>query len=158
MFFMRNFGHDGPETFNGVGVNGKNSEFHAAMGLVNLRYIDKLLERRKKQYLRYEEEFDSSPIQALQLIDRKGYNYSYFSAVFESEKVMGHVKKELEKKHVYPRRYFYPPLNKLEYVSGETPISESISSRVLCLPLYHELKPEEQGLVIGTIKKALGNV
>lgn len=158
VYFMRNFGHDGFGKFNGLGINGKNSEFHAAMGLVNLRYIDKLLERRKEQYLRYEEEFKLVPIQTLQLTDREGYNYSYFSAVFESEHVMNIVKNALEENNIYPRRYFYPPLNQLDYVSGKTPISDSISSRVLCLPLYHELKQEEQELVIETINKALVNV
>lgn len=158
MYFMRNFGHDGPEKFNGLGINGKNSEFHAAMGLVNLKYVDDLLQRRKQQYLRYEDELDSSHIQMLQLSDRDGFNFAYFSAVFESEEIMMHVKKELENRRIYPRRYFYPSLNNLNYVSGETPICESISSRVLCLPLYHQLQNEEQELVINTINKALKNV
>lgn len=47
MSYMRNFGHDGPEKFSGVGINGKNSEFHAAMGLVNINFLDSILERRK---------------------------------------------------------------------------------------------------------------
>lgn len=158
MYFMRNFGHDGPGNFNGLGVNGKNSEFHAAMGLVNLKYVDDLLQRRKHQYQRYEKELKPESIQMLKLTDRDGFNFAYFSAVFESEATMNRVKTELEKKHIYARRYFYPSLNNLDYVSGEMPISESVSARVLCLPLYHQLKKEEQELVIETIKKTLRNV
>ena len=52
---MRNFGFNGPEAFNEVGINGKNSEFHAAMGLLNLNYIDKILENRKNITERYDE-------------------------------------------------------------------------------------------------------
>src|SRR5690606_2602089 len=53
--YMRNFGHDGPERFNGLGINGKNSEVHAAMGLTNLKYVDQILRRRKEQFLLYNE-------------------------------------------------------------------------------------------------------
>jgi dTDP-4-amino-4,6-dideoxygalactose transaminase len=41
--YIRNFGFDGPEKFAELGLNGKNSEFHAAMGLANLKYIAKLI-------------------------------------------------------------------------------------------------------------------
>jgi dTDP-4-amino-4,6-dideoxygalactose transaminase len=47
MSFMRNFGHDGPEVYREVGINGKNSEFHAAMGLVNIKKIDEIIAKRK---------------------------------------------------------------------------------------------------------------
>ena len=45
--FMRNFGFNGPEAFEELGINGKNSEFHAAMGLSNLEYIKSIHEKRK---------------------------------------------------------------------------------------------------------------
>jgi len=54
VYRMRNFGHAGPGNFEGMGINGKNSEFHAAMGLCNLKYINNILERRKVQWLAYE--------------------------------------------------------------------------------------------------------
>ncbi|MBU3677771.1 MAG: aminotransferase class I/II-fold pyridoxal phosphate-dependent enzyme, partial [Chitinophagaceae bacterium] len=55
MAYMRNFGHDGPEHFVGLGINGKNSEFHAAMGLLNLHYVDEIMEKRKELYLNYDQ-------------------------------------------------------------------------------------------------------
>ena len=57
---MRNFGHDGPENFNGVGINGKNSELHAAIGLVNPKYINDILAHRKKQVKLYNELLDDA--------------------------------------------------------------------------------------------------
>src|SRR5690606_16116739 len=46
--YMRNFGFDGPESFAELGINGKNSEFHAAMGLANLKYVDQINRKRKE--------------------------------------------------------------------------------------------------------------
>ena len=58
------------------------------------------------------------------------------------------MKAALEKHEIYPRRYFYPSLSSLNYVNGrQTPISDDISKRILCLPLYHELSEVEQELV-----------
>ncbi|TDQ19649.1 dTDP-4-amino-4,6-dideoxygalactose transaminase [Algoriphagus boseongensis] len=145
--YLRNFGHDGPEKFNGVGINGKNSEFHAAMGLVNLRHVDQIKKRRKDQYSYYLNKLSGSSVQFIQLEDEVGFNYAYFPVIFKSEKVALEVKRVLEINQIFPRRYFYPSLSKLDYVSGNTPISDDISSRILCLPVYHELTVEEQDLV-----------
>lgn len=60
MAYMRNFGHNGPEAFFGIGINGKNSEFHAAMGLCNFNYIDAILEKRKKDSLYYDEKLENN--------------------------------------------------------------------------------------------------
>ena len=59
---------------------------------------------------------------------------------------------------VFPRRYFYPSLNTLEYVAyQECPISEDISKRILCLPLFYDLREEEQLLITKTIQRTLNN-
>jgi dTDP-4-amino-4,6-dideoxygalactose transaminase len=79
--YMRNFGHNGQEAFWGVGINGKNSEFHAAMGVVNLRYAKAVLEKRKSQWRFYREKL-SAHMELLQLLDESGYNYSYFPVFF----------------------------------------------------------------------------
>lgn len=157
--FLRNFGHNGPETFNGVGINGKNSEFHAAMGLVNLRYIEQIKKRRKDQYSYYQRKLEMHDIRFIQLEEEEGFNYAYCPIIFESEKITLEVKRILEINQIFPRRYFYPSLSKLDYVEGDTPISDDISSRILCLPVYHDLTKEEQDLVsrfiISTIKSAV---
>lgn len=154
MLFLRNFGHDGPEKFNGIGINGKNSEFHAAMGLVNLNYIPQILLRRKQQTQYYHKTLAGLNLRYIQLQDNAEFNYAYFPVILESEGLTLHVKKILENHQIYPRRYFFPSLSKLDYVSGNTPISDDISSRILCLPLYHELTKEEQDLVSRMMLKA----
>jgi len=71
-------------------------------------------------------------------------NYSYYPVIFESEKDLLKVQKSLNQKDIYPRGYFYPSLNTLNYVNRQ-PMSNSepISSRILCLPLYVGIHEQE---------------
>lgn len=144
MSYLRNFGHDGPEVFNGIGINGKNSEFHAAMGLVNLKHLDSILETRKAISEVYDSALGNLKIQKQKIIENCTYNYSYYPIIFSDEENLLHSQKILSDNWIYPRRYFYPSLNTLPYVKSEKlPIAESIAKRILCLPLYHTLKVEE---------------
>jgi dTDP-4-amino-4,6-dideoxygalactose transaminase len=154
MDLKRNFGHDGPEKFDGVGINGKNSEFHAAMGLCNLKYIDQILNKRKEQSLFYDERLVNLRIKRQKILEKEGYNYSYYPIVFESEAMALRAKEELEKYEIFPRRYFYPSLSSLNYThAGEMKISDDIAGRILCLPLYMELTKEEQALIVKILFK-----
>lgn len=147
MAYMRNFGHDGPEKFNGVGINGKNSELHAAVGIVNLRYIDRILETRYRQSEVYRKLL--APLQVVhQKIENKTkHNHAYYPILFEDESIALKMKSALEKHEIFPRRYFYPSLTAISYTQGHTPISDDVASRILCLPLYHELSEMEQEIV-----------
>ena len=137
---MRNFGHNGFGKFSEVGINGKNSEFHAAMGLVNLRYIDVILKRRKEQYLFYKTLLKNENLRFQKIHSKASYNYSYFPILFENEDVLLQVIVSLNKQNIFPRRYFYPGLNDIEIVEKVSmPVSDDIASRILCLPLYYEL-------------------
>lgn len=152
--YMRNFGHNGQEAFWGVGINGKNSEFHAAMGIANLKYASDILKKRKSQWLRYREEIDSH-LEVLQLIDEAGFNFAYFPVFFNSEEALLEKKKQLEANQIYCRRYFYPSLNILNYTKQKEPFegSESCSKVVLTLPLYDKLSKDDQLLIIKNILK-----
>lgn len=142
---MRNFGHAGFEQYDGVGINGKNSEFHAAMGLCNLGHIDKILQSRKKQCLVYDELLKEALVQSIAIQEDSEWNYAYYPVIFKSETVMLKVKEALEKNDIHPRRYFYPSLDTLEYVKTEkVKVSKDISERILCLPLYFNLSSDIQ--------------
>lgn len=153
---LRNFGHDGPDNFSSVGINAKNSEFHAAMGIAILPYADELLSKRKAQSLYYKERLDKLSIIYPILVADAEPNYSYFPIIFESESLLLKSIKELNNNYIYPRRYFYPSLNELSYLSNHQscPVSESISSRVLCLPLYHYLTEADIDLVCRILLRA----
>ncbi len=143
--YMRNFGFDGPEAFAELGINGKNSEFHAAMGLANLKYIKEIHQKRKQLTACYEKQLKAVPGFRPQWHAEATLNYAYLPFVYETEDLMKRCLETLNKNDIFPRRYFYPSLAKvLPYVEPkEMPITEDIASRVLCLPLYYDLKIEE---------------
>lgn len=146
--FMRNFGHDGPEDFNGVGINGKNSEFHAAMGLCNLSYVDHVLEQRRKASEIYDDRLAAMNIQKQVIQQNSEYNYAYYPIVVESEELCMKIMDALKRREIYARRYFYPVLSKLPYLPHtSTPVAEDIASRVLCLPLYEQLSVAEIDMI-----------
>jgi dTDP-4-amino-4,6-dideoxygalactose transaminase len=148
MVFLRNFGHDGQETFNGVGINGKNSELHAAMGLCNIKYVNEIINRRRELTEHYHKRLTPLQVKRPKLVDPENYNYGYYPILFESEKQLLKAKEVLEKHYVYPRRYFYPALSNLGYVTAaDVPVSLSAASRILCLPLYYQLSKEELDFV-----------
>jgi dTDP-4-amino-4,6-dideoxygalactose transaminase len=150
--YMRNFGHNGQEEFWGVGINGKNSEFHAAMGLVNLNYAESILLKRKQQWLRYKVSL-AAEFQTLEIQEQAGFNYAYFPLFFKDEEALLQAKQTLEAHQIYPRRYFYPSLNTIEYcLSAGLPVSEQLSSRVLTLPLYDDLNIKQQEQIIELLK------
>jgi dTDP-4-amino-4,6-dideoxygalactose transaminase len=144
MVFLRNFGHNGPDDFESVGINGKNSEFHAAMGLSNFPYINKILESRKLQSEQYDFVLKNLFVKKIKIEKSTNFNFAYYPIVFENEKQLLNSIRELNSNRVFPRRYFYPSLNKLKFIEfQECKISEKVSKTILCLPLYYGLTTEE---------------
>jgi dTDP-4-amino-4,6-dideoxygalactose transaminase len=140
LFLYKSFGHIG-DYYYSPGINGKNSEFHAAMGLCNLPRIKGYILSRKRLYSAYRALLrNNDSLKFPEWNKNANRNYMYYPVIFESKKEMLKVKIRLEESGFYPRRYFYPSLNKLPYVkAGTCKISESISERVLSLPFYHDL-------------------
>lgn len=137
---MRNFGHTGVYQFDGVGINGKNSEIHAALGLVNLRYVDELLKKRRELSMHYDKCLKSFVHTKIKINESTEWNHSYYPIVFQTEEQLLLILHELSQHQIFARRYFYPSLNLLHYLPKcKLPTSESISTRVLCLPMYHDL-------------------
>ncbi len=158
MSYLRNFGHNGPEAFFGIGINGKNSEFHAAMGLVNLNYIKAILASRKKQSLYYNDRLSTLTTQKIKIQALTDFNYAYYPIVFKTEDTLLKAQALLEANWINPRRYFYPCLTTLNYVKPQiTPIAEDISKRVLCLPLFHDLTTVEQNFICRLLLRAQNN-
>ena len=152
---MRNFGHNGPDQFDGVGINGKNSEIHAAMGIANWKYIEDILAQRRKIAQGYEEVLKNSNF-LLPPIKNSEWNCSYYPVIFESEQQCLEVKGRLEQAKVFPRRYFYPSLNQINnWGTDNCPNSDSIASRILCLPVFHSLTSTEINTIGALLNKVL---
>lgn len=156
MAMMRNFGHCTASEFGDVGINGKNSELHAAMGLCNLGYVDEILAVRRTLSERYKVNLHGLPLRFQHILADTDYNHAYFPVVFESEAVLLRLIARLNLNSVFPRRYFYPSLSKLPYVHDQrAPIAEDIAQRILCLPLYHTLSVEEVDMICRFVRQEL---
>lgn len=147
--YMRNFGFDGPERFAELGINAKNSEFHAAMGLANLQFIKNISAKRKALSERYDEKLKNIKARRPTWHKASENNYSYYPIVFENEELMLKIIENLKLHEIFTRRYFYPSLaTAVPYVEKQhLPITDDISRRVLCLPLYYDLTFEEVDLI-----------
>jgi dTDP-4-amino-4,6-dideoxygalactose transaminase len=153
VYYSHNFGHNGPEAFHGVGINGKISELNAAMGLAMLPYMDEILEKRYEICDSYGSLLkQDGKITKIKLRAETQWNGAYFPIVMNSENDLLMLVDKLNAKDIYPRRYFYPSLNYLPYTNyEEKKNSESIAKRILCLPVFYNL-PEE---VFNSINEAV---
>jgi len=154
---IRFFGHDDSKDIVEDGFNGKMTEVHAALGLANLKYYDEVLQDRKDKYFYYKEKLSTNENLSFQIIKHGETNYSYFPVIFKSEEQFLTVEKALNEQKIYPRRYFYPSLNTytkvVDYIN--MPVSEDISKRILCLPLYWKLVYKDMDRIIETMKGIL---
>ncbi|MHA8052281.1 DegT/DnrJ/EryC1/StrS family aminotransferase [Aquirufa sp. OSTEICH-129A] len=150
---LRSFGHKNDDYFS-AGINGKNSEFHAAMGLVNLSHFDQIKEYRKWACELYDKLLNvpGDSIKFNPHIDR---NYSYYPVMFPTESSLLKAVSKLNAVQINPRRYFYPSLNTLSFVEKQScPVSEDIALRVLCLPLSAEISEEEIRLISDLVNQS----
>jgi dTDP-4-amino-4,6-dideoxygalactose transaminase len=151
-FFHHNFGHKGKEKFQGLGINGKMSELQAAMGLSVLPYISSVMEQREHVINYYQQFLKNS--QFLKIREETQWNYSYLPILFDMESQLLNIQRSLNEANIFPRRYFYPSLDRLPYIKdARCEISRDISKRVLCLPLYHDLTKKEVEDICNLIKK-----
>ena len=156
LFYSHNFGHNGPLAFFGLGINGKISELHSAMGLAVFPHLKMIIGERGKVVDYYNRNLSFTKLQKLKIRDNTDWNNSYFPVIFESEEQLLRVQEALNKENILPRRYFYPSLNTIEYTKGkEMPVSESIAKRILCLPLYVGLEESDLQLICDLIKKGI---
>lgn len=156
IFYSHNFGHNGPLDFHGLGINAKISELQAAMGLSVLPFMEEILNGREKTVGFYNANLNLDKIQTLKLRAGTNWNFSYYPIVLQSENVLLEVMDKLKEKAIFPRRYFYPSLNTINYVAGQKmPISESIASRILCLPLSAEYKEEDLNIITNIINNVV---
>jgi dTDP-4-amino-4,6-dideoxygalactose transaminase len=147
---LKNFGITGPESVEYVGGNAKMNEFQAAMGICNLRHVDKEIEKRKVLEERYVERL--SRIKGIKLCKSQTgvkKNYSYFPVVFDGYKLnRDEIFEKLKAQNIFARKYFYPLTNGYEcykdrFDSEKTPVAKYLGYRVLTLPLYADLNCDD---------------
>lgn len=160
--FIKNFGFADEVTVIAPGINAKMNEFQAALGLVQLNYIESIISKRKKIAEKYRQQL--SQIKGISLLQEQSsikYNYSYFP-IFIDENTYGCSRDELHQffkdNNIYTRRYFYPLLSQFPTYRGLPSssgliIAEAISEKVLCIPIYPDLNQNDQDHIISILKQ-----
>ena len=149
---IRQFGMYGKEDAEMLGTNAKMTEFHAAMGLCNLRHVDEEIEKRKQAYNQYVQRLsDVDGIYIYHIPDNLKLNYAYFP-VRISKNVFGKSRDEITdillENEIAPRKYFYPltsdfSIIRSKYQINETPVAKKVAEEILTLPLYAGLTIDE---------------
>lgn len=147
-----NFNIDSTGLINGIGTNAKLNEYQCAVGLTLLETIDDVLEHRVELFNLYRQELNDY-IQLPTWDINASLNGAYFPIILESEDHRRKLKLVLEKSGIPSREYFSPSLNNIFNPKDRCPISESISSRILCLPIHFYLTAAEVKKITKIIKE-----
>ena len=159
---LKNFGFRDEIVVEEPGINAKLKEVQAAYGLLQLKYVDGFIARRKDITNLYRSLLNNiTGIRFLNDIEGVTYSYSYFPILID-ERLYGKTRDELYEKlknnNIFARRYFYPlistfePYNKLESSASENlPIATIAATEVLCLPIFVELGDEDVIRIVNNI-------
>ena len=155
--YLINFGIENQESIPELGTNAKMNEFEAAMGLCMLDEMENIKNKREILYRVYQKKL-AGIVRFQQQNENATLNYGYFPIILNSEEQTLKIQKALNNKNIFPRRYFYPSLDTLDYIEPKQfmPNSRDISDRILCLPLYPELTENEQMKIIDIIIATIG--
>jgi dTDP-4-amino-4,6-dideoxygalactose transaminase len=159
---LKNFGFRGETIVEEPGINAKMNEVQAAYGLLQLKYIDKLIEKRKFLTELYKKLLNqTSGISFIEIDPSVSYNYSYLPILIDKKFYISRddLYKKLKDHNILSRRYFYPlissfsPYKELKSSSIlNLPVANKISNEVLCLPLYYDLSYEDVERIVKVIK------
>ena len=156
---IKQFGHIGDDEYRDIGINAKMSELHAAMGLCILPDVHGIVAYRKECAGWYDALLAECSLQRRLVPTELEYNYAFYPVIFPSHELMMKARRSLLDNGIGSRRYFHPSLNRLPFLREELqrpcPISESISSRVLCLPMYVGLGRAEVERICGVVRRAV---
>lgn len=153
---MINFGFDDDKGIAEIGINGKMNEFEAAMGLALLDDIGALQTRLKRVCRNYEANLTLN-LQRQASNEAVEETYSYYPVLCADVAQVLKVAIELRNEGIFPRRYFYPSLDTLEIYGGSNncPVSQDVASRILCLPMYADLKQGEVERICSIVNRVV---
>lgn len=161
---LKNFGFRGETIVEEPGINAKLNEVQAAYGLLQLKYVDSFIERRKVATELYQSLLKDVPgIRFLSDMEGVSHGYSYFPILI-NEKEYGISRdglyEKLKENNIFSRRYFYPLISDFEpyrdfpsSAKENLPIATQIAKEVLCLPIYVELTESDIHRIVALIKK-----
>ncbi|KAF0200316.1 MAG: DegT/DnrJ/EryC1/StrS [Bacteroidetes bacterium] len=148
--YLKNFGFADETTVIAPGINAKMNELQAAYGLLQLKYVDGNIGKRKAIADIYRVHLQDVPgIRCLPDIEGVNHAYSYFPVLVDSSgygRTRDEIYEELKRHNIFGRRYFYPLISQFPTYRGlsssrpdNLPIATKIAEQVICLPIYPEL-------------------
>ena len=161
---LKNFGFVDETTVVAPGINGKMSEINAAFGMLQLKHIDVALAKRKCIDAAYREALRNVPgIYCVQGAGELVANHSYFPILVEADYPLSRdaLYQKLKDNNIFARRYFYPLITDFPMYRGmpsahreNLPVASAAAQKVICLPIYPNLTPEQLNLIVQVIAKA----
>jgi dTDP-4-amino-4,6-dideoxygalactose transaminase len=159
--YLKNFGFADEVTVMAAGINGKMNEFQAALGLLQLNYVDKAIESRRSIDKIYRNSLAGiKGIRCLAEPSETSRNYAYFPIMVETDFPLGRdaLYLRLRDHGIYGRRYFYPLISNMPMYRGTAsanarslPVASEVASQVICLPIYPEIERETIDKIVGII-------
>lgn len=151
---LKNFGFIDEVTVAASGINGKMSEINAAFGLLQLKYVDEAVARRKKIDIFYREKLKAvNGVSFPQSTNGSTQNYSYFPVLINASFPISRdeLYQKLKDENIFARRYFYPLISQFPMYSDLVSAQSSnltaatkAANEILCLPIYPDLTQSEQ--------------
>lgn len=160
---LKNFGYNGEVTVVAPGINAKMNELQAAFGLLQLKHVDKAINRRREIDALYRHELSSvKRISCPALPVDTIYNYAYFPILVEKaySLLRDELNDKLRQNGIFPRRYFYPLISDFPTYRGlssasksNLPIARNVADQVLCLPIYPDLDNKTIERIVSIIRE-----
>ena len=146
---LKNFGFVDETIVIAPGINGKMSEFNAALGLLQLQYMDNAIAQRREVDAAYREVLANiKGIRCLNDLPGVVGNFAYFPILVQPDYPVGRdeLYLRLKRSHIHPRRYFFPLISEFPMYRGlpsahrdNLPVATRAAQQVLCLPMYPDL-------------------
>lgn len=161
--YLKNFGFAGETRVVAPGINAKMNEMEAAFGLLQLQYVDSALQARADISHRYSEALKDIPgVTFFDAADRFEWNHAYYPILIDSTYPLSRdaLYEALKAEDVYSRRYFYPLISSFAMYNHlpsaaphRLPVASRLAEQILCLPIYPDLKIEDQMRVIDIVRR-----
>jgi dTDP-4-amino-4,6-dideoxygalactose transaminase len=158
--YLRAYGFQNDYITRSLGINGKLSELHAALGTLELDLIEPLLTKRLGVLAHYRERLkDLVDWQQVRETDRS--TFKDLALDFRTLERLTMAEAALTDASIQTKRYFVPlhtmPAYERFATPGAYPVTEDLRNRLLCVPLFGDLASDDVDSICDLVVAALGS-
>ncbi len=166
---LKNFGFAGETTVVGPGINAKMNELQAAMGLLQLKYVDKAIAKRRNSPILPGTVKRHQRVVVSERYARCKTLLLVFPGADRPEGIRQNagpgLRIKIKKYNIFSRRYFYPLITEFSPYKGmpsarpeNLPVAEITAEQVICLPIYLGLEEKQLSLICNVLKSDVSQV